>query len=108
MTPTDPKQRRDPASMETLVGSMQAVRVVMARLEQLTATAIWKANPANRGRVIACVMQAAKDYAATLERCEAPPKREDPAQVEEPGSGGVGPDCRPGYHEEYGICVPDV
>jgi hypothetical protein len=83
---------------------MQAVRVVMAQLERQATTLIWKANPRDRSDVTDCVMRAAKAFSEALAQCKEAPK---PAQPPRP-EGGEGPDCGPGFHLEYDVCVPDV
>ena len=105
MSPNGPTQTELEAG-SNLVGGMQAVRVVMARLEQQAARVIWEAKPQDRSRVVQCVMEAAKAFSAALKEC----KDAVPTTPQKPQGqpGGEGPDCDPGYHEEFGICVPDV
>jgi hypothetical protein len=103
MSPTGTTQSKDPEALQSLVGGIQALRVVMARLEHKAATLIWNADPKERGNVIACVMQAAQQFSEALKKCKEAPA---PTGQQQPG-GGMGPQCPPGSHEEFDVCVPD-
>src|SRR5262245_62565956 len=101
MTPTDPTPT-ETESLRTLIGAMQALRVVMAKLEQKAAAVIFNADPKRHHEVNKCVIDAARAFMEALEKCQGmvtkPPTR---------GTGGVpgsGPDCGPGFHEEFGNC----
>lgn len=102
MSPNGETKSKDPAALQSLVGGVQALRMVMARLEHKAATIIWNADPKERGNVIACVMQAAQEFSAALEKCKTRKRGE-----QQPPGGGMGPNCPPGTHEEYDVCVPD-
>lgn len=105
MSPSDPKTRLETDPTRALLGAMQALRVVMAKLEQKAATVIWNGDPNYHHYNTKCVMEAAKAFSEALDKCRVDPPRPtrgDPGT--EPGSG---PDCGPGYHEEFGNCVPN-
>ena len=103
MTPSDPTETE---SLRTLIGAMQALRVVMAKLEQKAAAIIFNADPKRHHEVNRCVIDAARAFLGALEKCEGMVTKPAPTR----GQGGVpasGPDCGPGFHEEFGNCVPD-
>jgi len=47
-------------------------------------------------------MQAAEEFSAALEKC----KTRKRGEQQQPG-GGMGPNCPPGSHEEFDVCVPN-
>ena len=93
MSPTDPQL--DPEAMLHLIGSLRAVTLAMRKLEGKASPMIWKCHPKDRGKLTECVMEAMKAFSHALDACKVTPKP------------GVGPNCRPGFHEEFDICVPD-
>jgi hypothetical protein len=80
-----------------LLGALQAIRSVMGQLDRKAALAVWNVAPAKRDSLILCIMEAAKEFSDTIEECK---KKQGPG-------GGQGPNCGPGFHEEFGICVPN-
>jgi hypothetical protein len=96
----------DAAEIKELAGALQALSSAARRLEHKAAMAVWSAKPADRGRVVACIMIAAKAFSDALEqpaldKCT-PTVPTPPVQ-----GGGQGPRCGQGFHEEFGFCVPD-
>jgi hypothetical protein len=107
MTPSDPKTPTETESLRTLIGAMQALRVVMAKLEQRAAAVIFNnPDPKRHHEVNRCVIDAARAFLEALKKCEAMVPK-PPPQPSQGGIPGSGPDCGPGFHEEFGNCVPD-
>lgn len=104
-----------PDGMRELAGSMFALRHVTGELERKAADVIWHAPDARRTAVIDCVIEKIKHCMDEIEKCKAatrPALRVEeqaaaPAGQSGEAAGGEGPKCRPGFHEEFGICVPD-
>ena len=100
MNPNPSAASFPPGTTKELLGALQAVHFVLAQLERKSANMIWKASILDRPKVIDCIMTAAWTFADTIEKC--PGKKDGGDQ-----GGGQGPNCRPGFHEEFGICVPN-
>lgn len=83
-----------------LLASTQALRFSLLQVERLAARIIWNTRASRRPDVVACIMQATKAYQTALIECKGGPKE----PIQKPPEG---PNCRPGFHEEFGICVPD-
>jgi|WetSurMetagenome_2_1015567.scaffolds.fasta_scaffold149389_2 hypothetical protein len=85
------KHERNPE--RTLLGAQLALRHAVAQLEREAARAIWDAPADRRSDIIKIIMQAIAALLAELRGLH--------------GGGGQGPDCPPGFHEEFEICVPN-
>ena len=104
-----------PDGMSELVGSLFALRHVTGELERKAAYVIWHAPDEWRTAVIDCVIEKITQCMAEIKKCSAAtrPTLHVDDQPAEPGgqaegtAGGQGPNCRRGFHEEFGICVPN-
>jgi hypothetical protein len=107
MNPSNPKTPSEIEQLREIVTSAQALRFVMSKAELSAAKIIWKADPSKRKHVISAIMAASRDYVKAIENSAAavtsPSHREPPNPTHDP----MGPDCGKGFHEEFGICVPD-
>ncbi len=105
MSPSDPKTPTDAAELRAADRSASAA-VVVAKVELRAAEVVWKADAANRKHVISAIMAASRDYARAIEESAASTSSHHTHRAHD-GHNGVGPDCKDGFHEEFGICVPD-
>ena len=80
--------------VHALIGAVQALRFALSRVERQAMTVMFNSSPSKRASVIECIMQATKAYSEALSKCKS-------------GDRPEGPNCKPGFHEEFGICVPD-
>jgi hypothetical protein len=96
-----------PDAMSELVGSLLALRHVAGELERKAGDVIWHAPDARRTAVIDCVIEKIAQCMTEIEKCRAATRPTLREEAEAPDPGGQGPRCRGGFHEEFGICVPD-
>jgi hypothetical protein len=89
-------------SEKDLIGAFQALRFVMMQLERKAGNILWYTNNHKQAAVLECIMDAAKEFLRTIEKCK--PKDE---KGDDRGNGGSGPKCDPDEHEEFGVCVPN-
>lgn len=101
--------------MFELTAALFALHQVVGDVERKAARVVWQAPPHRRAAVIDCVMEKIKQLMDGLKACadaQDTVLRQPPAPPAQPSSSdesavGVPPKCRAGFHEEYGICVPD-
>jgi hypothetical protein len=92
MTP----QNNDPqltADRFELLGALHAVHLLLTQAQWKAATKISRSGK-NQKQTIDYIMDAVSALNDAIDKIQ---------------SGGpvIGPNCRPGFHEEFGICVPD-
>ncbi len=107
MNPSNPKTPSEIEQLREILTAAQALRFVMSKAELSASKIIWKADPSKRKHVISAIMAASRDYANAIEKsasAETSPSHREPPN---PSHGPMGPDCGKGFHEEFGICVPD-
>lgn len=99
--------------LKQLHGAMLALRFTTVQIERLAARAIWNAKPKDRTQAIICIMTALAKCQTKIGTCGGGSKSDDDKgdkgdKGPGDGGGGQGPDCPPGFKEEFGICVPDL
>jgi len=83
---------------DPLQGAVHALHYAVARVEHKAAKIIWQASPNDRQAVVDCIMAALAQCMADISTCAKKKPKE---------GGGQTPGCPKGFHEEFGICVPD-
>jgi len=100
-TPSEVEQLRD------ILTAAQALRFVMSNAELSAAKIIWKADASKRKHVISAIMAASREFVRAIEESAAAETSPSHRKPQKPSHHPVGPDCGKGFHEEFGICVPD-
>ena len=85
-----------------LLGAMQAVQFAASTVERKASTLIWESSGSQTelDAAVTFLMSSMKTFSDAVDQYMS-------AAQTQGGTGGNPPKCGPGFHLEFGICVPD-